>query len=96
LSGATFDAYEIRHGLSFPTVPPGSTFTPGLRSVLAENSGWQQGQTLAIYLHGLFESPRVMRALFGEETPTLDDTLDGLADFVDRHFAPGTLMALLK
>jgi adenosylcobyric acid synthase len=37
-----------------------------------------------------------MRALFGEETPTLDDTLNGLADFADRHFAPGALMALLK
>jgi adenosylcobyric acid synthase len=96
LSGATFDAYEIRHGQSFPTLPPGSTPASPLRPVLAENCGWQQGQTLAIYLHGLFESPRVMRALFGEETPTLDDTLNGLADFADRHFAPGALMALLK
>jgi adenosylcobyric acid synthase len=96
LSGATFDAYEIRHGQSFPTIPSGSAPAPPLRSVLAENCGWQQGQTLAIYLHGLFENPRVMRALFGEETPTLDDTLNGLADFVDRHFAPGTLMALLE
>ena len=102
LSGATFDAYEIRHGRSFPiaqslpAAPPGLTPAPGLRSVLAENCGWQQGQTLAIYLHGLFESPRVMRALFGEQTPTLDDTLNGLADFVDAHFAPGTLMTLLK
>ena len=96
LSGATFDAYEIRHGQSFPTMPPGSAAALRLRSVLAENCGWQQGQTLAIYLHGLFESPRVMRALFGEETPTLDDTLNGLADFADRHFAPGALMALLE
>jgi adenosylcobyric acid synthase len=63
--------------------------------VLAENGGWQQGQTLALYLHGLFESPRVMHALFGSATPTLDDTLNGLADFVDAHFAPGTLMSLL-
>ena len=65
LSGLTFDAYEIRHGHSFPTLPPGSALTAGLRSVLAENGGWQQGQTLALYLHGLFESPRVMHALFG-------------------------------
>ena len=95
LSGLTFDAYEIRHGHSFPTLP-GPALTPGLRSVLAENGGWQQGQTLALYLHGLFESPRVMHALFGSATPTLDDTLNGLADFVDAHFAPGTLMSLLK
>jgi adenosylcobyric acid synthase len=64
--------------------------------VLPENCGWQQGQTLAVYLHGLFESPRVMRALFGRETPTLDDTLNSLADFVDAHFAPGILMSLLR
>jgi adenosylcobyric acid synthase len=96
LSGLTFDAYEIRHGHSFPTVPPGPALTPGLRSVLAENGGWQQGQTLALYLHGLFESPRVMHALFGGTTPTLDDTLNGLADFVDARFAPGTLMSLLE
>jgi len=96
LSGLTFDAYEIRHGHSFPTLPPGSALTAGLRSVLAENGGWQQGQTLALYLHGLFESPRVMRALFGSATPTLDDTLNGLADFVDARFAPGTLMSLLE
>jgi len=96
LSGATFDAYEIRHGHSFPTALPGPALTPGLRSVLAENGGWQQGQTLALYLHGLFESPRVMRALFGSQTPTLDDTLNGLADFADAHFAPGVLMSLLK
>jgi len=95
LSGLTFDAYEIRHGHSFPTPPPGPALAPGLRSVLAENAGWQQGQTLALYLHGLFESPRVMHALFGSATPTLDDTLNRLADFVDAHFAPGTLMSLL-
>jgi adenosylcobyric acid synthase len=37
-----------------------------------------------------------MRALFGSATPTLDDTLNGLADFVDAHFAAGTLMSLLE
>jgi len=36
-----------------------------------------------------------MRALFGANTPTLDDTLNGLADFIDRHFEEGVLMSLL-
>jgi adenosylcobyric acid synthase len=36
-----------------------------------------------------------MRALFGHRTPTLDDTLDGLADFIDLHFAAGALMGLV-
>jgi adenosylcobyric acid synthase len=63
--------------------------------VLPEHCGWQRGQTLAIYLHGLLEGPEVIRALFGHDSPTLDDTLNGLADFADRHFAPGTLKSLL-
>jgi adenosylcobyric acid synthase len=37
----------------------------------------------------------VMRGLFGRDTPTLDDTFDGLADFIDSRFAPGVLRSLL-
>jgi adenosylcobyric acid synthase len=87
LSGVTFDAYEIRHG---------HTVAPALRPVIAENCGWQHGQTLALYLHGLLESATVMRALFGTQTPTMEDTLNRLADFVDTRFAPGILMSLLN
>jgi adenosylcobyric acid synthase len=103
LSGVSFDAYEIRHGLTVPIAPAASTHelragvgTRSLQPVLAENCGWQYGQTLALYVHGLFEDPLVMRALFGRQTPTLDDTLNGLADFIDAHFAPGVLMSLLE
>jgi hypothetical protein len=35
------------------------------------------------------------RALFGASVPTLDSVFDGLADFVERHFAPGALEALV-
>jgi adenosylcobyric acid synthase len=86
LSGVTFDAYEIRHGQTFPA--------SHLAPVLPDNCGWQQGQTLALYLHGLFESSAVLHALFGVRTRTLDDTLNGLADFIDARFAPGVLMSL--
>jgi hypothetical protein len=37
----------------------------------------------------------VIRALFGAEAPTLEDTLDGLADFIDTRFPPGVLVSLL-
>jgi adenosylcobyric acid synthase len=37
----------------------------------------------------------VMRALFGAEARSLDSVFDGLADFVDRHFVPGSLFSLL-
>jgi adenosylcobyric acid synthase len=96
LSGGTFEAYEIRHGQTLPTGSRESEFTRELRPVLADHCGWQYGQTLALYLHGMLESPQVMRSLFGQQTPTLDDTLNGLADFIDGHFAPGLLMSLLQ
>jgi adenosylcobyric acid synthase len=94
LSGVSFDAYEIRHGQTLPVEASGAARS--LRPILNENCGWQHGQTLALYVHGLLESPAVMRALFGHRTPTLDDTLEGLADFVDAHFEHGTLMSLVK
>lgn len=94
LSGVSFEAYEIRHGHTRPSEPMASS-APALEAALPEHCGWQYGQTLAIYLHGMFESPAVMRGLFGRDTPTLDETFNGLADFIDAHFAPGTLMSLL-
>jgi adenosylcobyric acid synthase len=96
LSGVSVDAYEIHHGHTSPTQQSGPARPPALLPVLPEQCGWQRGQALAIYLHGLFESPAVMRALFGRDTPTLDDTLNGLADFIDTHFAPGALRSLLE
>ena len=58
---------------------------------------WQNaaGNVLGLYLHGLFEEPRVLQALFGSHTPTLESVFDGLADFIDRHFEPGVLAALV-
>jgi len=49
-----------------------------------------------VYLHGLFECPAVLQALFGASVPTLDTVFDGLAEFADRHFADGVLMSLLE
>jgi adenosylcobyric acid synthase len=107
LDGIEFDAYEIRHGETIPhgggssgerIGAAGLPGTPGdvLRPVLPDRCGWQHGQTLAIYTHGMLESTAVMHAIFGVDIRTLDDTLDGLADYVGRHFAAGTLAALLE
>ena len=88
LSGVTFEAYEIRHGRTSAAAP--------CRAVLADDCGWQCGETLALYTHGLFENSAVMRAIFGHDAPTLDDTLNGLADFVERHLGRRTLAALIE
>jgi len=90
LSGVSFEGYEIHHGIT----RAGAGDDPLMRVALSGNCGWQRGQTLALYPHGLFESPRVMKSLFGRATRTLDDTLEGLADFIDAHFGAGVLMSL--
>ncbi len=92
LAGVEFDGYEIRHG---ETTSIAADREASLTPVLGEGCGWQCGATLALYAHGLFENAAVMHALFGDATPTLDDTLDGLADFVDAEFGRETLLRLV-
>jgi adenosylcobyric acid synthase len=93
LNEAVFSGYEIHHGVTRAEaqLEPANA----LRAVLRNGGGWQCGAVLSLYPHGLFESPGVIRALFGEEAPTLENTLDGLADFVDARFAPGVLESLI-
>ena len=94
LGGIAYEGYEIRHGRTEVT---GSIERHGeLRLALPGGGGWQQGSVLALYTHGLFESAAVIKALFGASTPSLEDTLDGLADFVDEHLGRDRLMALLE
>ena len=59
--------------------------------------GWQSraGNVLGLYLHGLFEDPAAVRALFGIDAPTLERVFDGLADFVEARVAPGVLASLI-
>lgn len=93
LAGLEAGGYEIHHGQTaqHPAMAPA-------RAVLPDGLGWQnpQGNVLGVYLHGLFEDPAVLHALFGAQVPTLDDVFDGLADFVDRHFAAGVLPGLIS
>jgi len=95
LSHLRVSGYEIRHGRT-----EADAGDPTLRTALlgADGApiGWQRGSVLGIYLHGLFESPDVLRALFGRRVRPLDAVFDGLADFIDRHFDAGALDALAR
>ena len=95
LANVTFSGYEIRQGRTEAVV--GATrMTAALRSDEGQLIGWQRGNVLGAYAHGLFESDAVMRALFGAELRPLEAVFDGLADFIDLHFQPGVLHALIQ
>jgi adenosylcobyric acid synthase len=90
LGGVTANGYEIHHGRTaqHPAMAAAREVMPGL--------AWQNGpgNVLGVYLHGLFEDPAVLHALFGAAVPTLDTVFDGLADFIDGHFEKGVLASL--
>jgi adenosylcobyric acid synthase len=93
LTGLAYEGYEIRHGATRTLGPEGEA--PIFEPALPDDCGWQQGQVLALYTHGIFEQGAVLRALFGAEVPTLEDTFEGLAAYVERHLGADALMRLL-
>ncbi|MGM9485604.1 cobyric acid synthase [Roseateles sp. NT4] len=94
LAGVKASGYEIRHGRTQPHagLPPPQV---ALRNAAGEAVGWQSGQVLGVYAHGLFEQPAVLKALFGQSGRSLDAVFDGLADFIDLHFQAGRLAGLI-
>ena len=97
LSGVAVQGYEIHHGQTAPhpaMQAAGDLAAPVMPGALA----WQnaRGNVLGLYLHGLFEDPAALRALFGATAPTLDAVFDGLADYVEQHFLPGVLQGLIR
>ena len=100
LSGVRVSGYEIHHG---QTQQHAGLAQAGevARAAMPNGLAWQNpaGNVLGLYLHGLFEDPAAMQALFdpdGERpVPTLDAVFEGLADYIEQHFEPGVLAQLL-
>ncbi len=78
LAGKTLTGYQIRHGQTSTTAPAAEALPEGL--------GFVAGPVLGIYLHGLFEQPELLSALFGEQpSRSLDQVFDELADAIEEH-----------
>ena len=95
LSGVEVQGYEIHHGQTAPhptMVAQGAQATECLPALAWHNPA---GNVLGLYLHGLFESPQVLQALFGAAAPTLDDAFERMAQGVAQWFAPDALPRIL-
>ena len=95
LSGVTLSGYEIHHG---QTRPHAGLLAKGEAAhEVVPDLAWQsaEGRVLGLYVHGLFESPAVLQALFGVAVPTLETVMEGLADFIDQHLDRAFLQRLL-
>jgi len=98
LSGVTVQGYEIHHGQT--AQHPAMAAAGQLAREVMPGLAWQNeaGNVLGLYLHGLFEDPAALQALFGRcglQVPTLDRVFERMADFIERHFEPGVLDALI-
>ena len=99
LAGVQVSGYEIHHGQT--AQHPAMAKAGDVAREVITGLAWQNhsGNVLGVYLHGLFEDPSALQALFGRPgtapVRTLDSVFDGLADALEAHFAPGVLDALV-
>jgi len=99
LSGITVQGYEIHHGQT--AQHPAMAAKGDVACELMPHLAWQNaaGNVLGLYLHGLFEDPAALQALFGQhgaQVPTLDAVFERMADFIGEHFEAGVLDALIQ
>jgi len=96
LAGVAVSGYEIHSGQTAQH-PAMAAKGDVAREVLA-GLAWQNvaGNVLGVYLHGLFEDPAVLHALFGAAAPTLDTVFERLAATLQSSFTPGALDALIR
>ena len=96
LSGVKVSGYEIHHGHT--KVHSAMTFPGDLAQEVMRGLTWQNkaGNVLGTYLHGLFEDPAVLQAMFGMQTVTMETVFEGLADYLEQHMGIATLQSLIQ
>jgi len=95
LSRVPASGYEIHHG---QTQAHAAMAAAGqIAHEVMPGLAWQNeaGNVMGSYLHGLFEDPAVLQALFGAQTPTLETVFEGLADYLDQYIASEVLHGLI-
>ena len=95
LSGVQIYGYEIHHGQT--QAHPAMAAAGQVLHEVMPGLAWQneKGNVMGSYLHGLFEDPAVLPALFGAQTPTLETVFEGLADYLDQHISQDFLRRLI-
>jgi adenosylcobyric acid synthase len=95
LSDLKVQGYEIHQGQT-QSLPPGDRSLSQTRELI-KGLAWQDtaGAVFGLYLHGLFENPVVLTALFGAHVPSLDSVFDGLADCLDHNIDHDFLKQLI-
>jgi adenosylcobyric acid synthase len=96
LSGVPLSGYEIHHGQT--QAHTAMAAAGQLAHEVMPSLAWQNdaGHVLGLYVHGMFEDPAVLHALFGLQVPTLETVFDGLADFLSQHMSADVLQALIE
>jgi adenosylcobyric acid synthase len=96
LSGVKVSGYEIHHGNT--KVHSAITLPGDLAHEVMLGLTWQNkaGNVLGTYLHGLFEDPAVLQAMFGMQTVTMETVFEGLADYLEQHMGIDTLQSLIQ
>jgi adenosylcobyric acid synthase len=96
LSGVPLSGYEIHHGQT--QAHTAMAAAGQLAHEVMPGLAWQNdaGHVLGLYVHGMFEDPAVLHALFGLQVPTLETVFDGLADFLSQHMSADVLQALIE
>lgn len=95
LNGVHLEGYEIHHGATRPSGLAMQQLKAVVVNDQEEAIGWQKDSVLGLYMHGIFESPAILNALFGVNALALECVFDRLADFIDQHFEPGILQRLI-